>query len=108
MNAEAVQGGRKPICAVVDTCVWRAEPLLKTPLGVTLVYTLSRRGRVLGLPEVVEMEVKRQIVEAGVEAADKARGPLHVLHTITGDPILIAPLPDEDRFSSKVDERMQE
>jgi hypothetical protein len=28
----------------------------------------------LGLAEVVETEVKRQIVEAGMEVADKARG----------------------------------
>jgi hypothetical protein len=106
MSAELQQDSRRPICVVVDTSVWRSELLLKTPLGVTLVYTLSRRGGVLGLPEVVESEIKRQIVDAGLESADKARGHLHILHTITDDPFLVTELPTADRFSEKVDERI--
>jgi hypothetical protein len=94
------------MCVVVDTSVWRAEPLLKTPLGVTLVYTLSRRGAVIGLPEVVEMELKEQIVEAGLEAAGKARGFLHILRTITDDPFLGTQIPTPDKLSQKVDERI--
>jgi len=106
MGAESTQDSRKRICVVVDTCVWRAEPLLKTPLGVTLVYTLSRRGGVVGLPEVVELELKSQIVEAGLEAANKARGPLHILRTITDVPSLGTDLPTQVTLSQKVDERI--
>jgi len=106
MGAESPEDSRKPTCVVVDTSVWRAEPLLKTPLGVTLVYTLSRRGGVVGLPEVVELELKGQMVEAGLEAADKARGPLHMLRTLTDDLFLAAELPTRDKLSQKVDERM--
>jgi hypothetical protein len=106
MDAEFPQDSPKPICAVVDTSVWRAEPLLKTPLGVTLVYTLSRRGGVVGLPEVVELELKGQIVEAGREAAGKASGPLHMLHTLTDDPSLATGLPSADKLRQKVEERI--
>jgi hypothetical protein len=106
MGDESPQDSRKPICVVVDTSVWRAEPLLKTPLGVTLVYTLSRRGGFVGLPEVVELEFKKQIVEAGLEAANKARGPLHMLHTLTDNPFFGTELPTQDKLSQIVNERM--
>jgi hypothetical protein len=100
------QESRKSTCVVVDTSVWRAELLLKTPLGVTLVYTLSRRRGVVGLPEVVELELKAQIVNAGLEAADKARGPLQLLHTLTDNAFFATELPTSDILSQKVDERI--
>lgn len=98
----------KRTCVVVDTCVWRAEPLLRTPLGITLVYTLSRRNSVLGLPEVVELELKNQIVEAGLEAVDKARGPLHILRTVTNDGFFTMDFPDEEAFEKHVEDRLAE
>jgi hypothetical protein len=108
MTADSAQTGRKPVCAVVDTSVWRAEPLLKTPMGLTLVYTLSRLKGFIGLPEVVEAELKVQIVEAGREAADKVRGPLLTLRTLTDDPFLGRELPTPKTFETKVDERLEE
>ena len=106
MGAEVPKDSPKPICVVVDTSVWRAELLLKTPLGVTLVYTMHRQGGVIGLPEVVERELKAQIIEAGFEAADKAGGPVHMLRTITDDPFLRIPIPTRKQLSEKVDERL--
>jgi hypothetical protein len=106
MGAEFPQDSPKPICAVVDTSIWRAEPLLKTPLGVTLVYTLHRRGGVVGLPEIVELELKGQIVEAGLDAANRASGPLHMLRTLTDDPFLGTRVPCEDKLREKVQERI--
>lgn len=106
MGAELTNQSPKPICAVVDTSVWRKEPLLKTPLGLAFVYELSRRGGVLGLPEVVELELKATLVEAGRDAAAAASGHLHTLHTITDDPFLVTPLPNEDKLRQKVEERL--
>jgi hypothetical protein len=106
MGTEDAQDGRKPICVVVDTSVWRAEPLLKTPMGLTLVYTLSRRKGFIGLPEVVESELKRQIVEAGRDAVEKARGPLLTLGTLTDDPGLSAGLPSQETLERMVDKRL--
>jgi hypothetical protein len=96
----------KPICAIVDTCVWRAEPLLKTPLGVTLVYYLSRRGGVIGLPEVVELELKGHIIDAGLEAAKKISAPLHLLCTLTDDPSIGMEIVNEELLRMKVEERI--
>ena len=107
MGAEVPKDSPKPICVVVDTSVWRAELLLKTPLGVTLVYTMHRQGGVIGLPEVVERELKAQIIEAGFEAADKAGGPVPAcfgpLPTI---PFFSIPIPTRKQLSEKVDERL--
>lgn len=108
MDIESTQDGRKPICVVVDTSVWRAEPLLKTPMGLTLVYTLSRLKGFIGLPEVVELELKPQIVEAGREAAEKARGPLLTLCTISDNAFLTSQLPSTATLEKKVDERLAE
>src|SRR4051794_7808254 len=107
MSTEAAQDGRKPVCVVVDTSVWRAEPLLKTPMGLTLVYTLSRLKGFIGLPEVVEFELKRQIAETGLEAADKVRGPLLTLRTLTDDQFLGTELPTRETLEKTVDERLE-
>src|SRR5438034_8616545 len=104
-DTQNLQDSRKPVCVVVDTSVWRAEPLLKTPLGVTLVYTVSRRRGVIGFPEIVELELKRQIVQAGLEAANKARGPLQMLRTITDDLFFVTDFPTAETLGAKVDER---
>jgi hypothetical protein len=95
----------RPICAVVDTNIWRSEPLLKTPMGVTLVYTVCRRGGVVGLPEVIERELEGQIVEAGFEAINKARGHLHTLSTLLDNPCL-AILPSTDEVRKKYQEQI--
>ena len=108
MVSESSPENREPECVVVDTSVWRSELLLKTPLGVTLVYTLSRRGGVVALPEVIEVELRGQILEAGREAAEKAESPLHLLHTLMGDSFFVPNLPTPELLSRKVDERIAE
>ena len=85
-----------------------AEPLLKTPLGLTLVYSVSRRNGVIGLPEVVELELKKKIVEAGLECAAKAKSHLHMLRTLTGNLGLSNELPNGDLLAQKVDERISQ
>lgn len=108
MASETPRDTRGRICVVVDTSVWRSEPLLKTPLGVTLTYTVHRRGGLIGLPEVVELELASQIIEAGLDARGKANAHLHMLETIADSPSLDGFLPDEDKLRQKVDTRISE
>jgi len=77
---------RRPDCVVIDTNIWRSELLLKTPLGVSFVYTLGRQQGRLGLPEVVERELKKQIVEAGLEAVEQNNKWSRIATTLTGSP----------------------
>jgi hypothetical protein len=106
MSEEKQLDTAKPICAVVDTSVWRAEPLLKTPMGETLVYMLNRRGSFIGLPEVVELELTGQIVKAGIEAVRKVSDHLHLLETIMGHQPMSPWLPKAELLRQKVDERI--
>jgi hypothetical protein len=108
MGTEFRQESSKRICAVVDTSVWRAELLLKTPLGVTLVYTLSRRGGVIGLPEIIESELKDQILEAGLDDVAKVDGRLHRLGTLIDSVSLTAHLPTAETLRAKVKERLDQ
>lgn len=106
MVENTAQATPKPVCVIVDTSVWRAEPLLKSPMGRTLVYTITRRSAVLGLPEVIELELKKQIVEAGLEAVAKARASLQILSTLTWNPTLLAMLPTAEILGNLVDEQL--
>jgi hypothetical protein len=108
MGAEFTLGSRKQICVVVDTSVWRAEPLLKTPLGVTLVYSVSRRGGLIGLPEVVELELKNQILEAGLGFVDKANDASQMLRILADDPFFGTHPPTAETLNKKVDERLNQ
>ncbi len=76
----------KPVCVVLDTNVWRSDLLLKNPVGRSLTYTLQRQEGFLGLPEVVEMELPTQIVEAGLDAARKLEQQSRIMNTLMGSP----------------------
>jgi hypothetical protein len=77
---------RHPDCVVIDTNVWRSELLLKTPVGMSFVYTLGRQHALLGLPEVVERELAKQIIEAGLDAVEQANKGSRIVSTLTGLP----------------------
>ena len=68
MSTASDAASLKPDCVVIDTSIWRSQLLLKTPAGVSLLYTLGRQGGFVGLPEVVEGESTNQVVQAGLEA----------------------------------------
>lgn len=98
---------RKPDCVVVDTNIWRTALLLKIPVGQSLIYALQRQGGRIGLPEVIEAELTVQVVEAGLEAADKMRGPSRIVNTLTDSPFP-ASVPTRPELEKKVKERLAE
>ena len=84
MSVETDTASRRPDCVVIDTNVWRSQLLLKTPLGMSFVYALGRQKGFLGLPEVIERELTRQIVELGLEQTAKMADPFARLNTLVG------------------------
>jgi PIN domain len=78
------QAETKKLCVVVDTNVWRSELLLKSHLGAALVYLLGRSGALIGLPEVVEREIKKHIVKAGEEATKEIAKGFRTLEVLLG------------------------
>ena len=91
MTADSDVAHPKPDCVVIDTNVWVSQLLLKTPVGMSLVYTLGRQQGFIGLPEVIERELSKHILEHGQDAADKIEKGSSILNTLTDSPTF--PLP---------------
>lgn len=107
MSTESDTTGRKPDCVVIDTCIWRSNLLLKTPVGVSLVYTLRRQDGFIGLPEVVEGELKEQVVEEGLKAAEQLAKWSRIINTLT-DSSFPPSLPTQIELEKIVDARIAE
>lgn len=101
------QCDNKADCVVIDSNVWRSELLLRTPLGVSFVYTLGRQRGFIGLPEVVEGELTRQIMEVGDKARQTIEESSRILSILTDSPCG-AFLPSETDVRKKVADRIDE
>lgn len=107
MKIKDDNASQKPDCVVIDTSIWRSSLLLKTPVGVSLVYTLGRQCGFIGLPEVVERELTKQVVQAGLEAAEELAESSRIINTLTDSPFSPS-LPTQIELESKVDARLAE
>jgi len=106
LNAWPDNAVQKPDCVVIDTNVWRSGLLLKTPVGVSLVYALARQRGFLGLPEVVERELTKHVVEAGREAIKTLEKSSRIIETLTG--LSFSTLPAEIALENIVEARIAE
>jgi hypothetical protein len=88
-------------CVVLDTNVWRAQPLLRTSHGAALIFALQQRGTLLGLPEIVERELPEVLVRAARKVLDKTS----LLAQIIGQRV---DLPDETKIREAVKTRLGE
>jgi len=76
--------GEKKPCIVLDTNIWRAQLLLRNPLGAALVFAVRSSGGAIGLPEVISDEILKQLTKAGQEAADLVRRGFGILEKLVG------------------------
>jgi hypothetical protein len=97
----------KPECVVVDTNIWRSTLLLKTALAHSLLYTIDRLRVKLGLPEVIERELKPQIVEHGLVAYRQAEKHGRILDALIALPFFERESVVTD-LENSVDKRLQE
>ena len=81
-----MSGEKKPICVVMDTNIWYQDSnlLLKTPMGSALLYILRQNGGKIGLPEIIEEELPRNIVEQGIKSATVIRKEFETIEKIMG------------------------
>src|SRR3954452_54390 len=97
----------KPICVVIDTCIWRSELLLRTPRGAALLFCIRQSRGALGMPEVIESEITKQAVAAGVEFIEKIESNLRMLGSLVGytHPYVVPSLKDlEARTQARIQE----
>ncbi|NLX07810.1 MAG: DUF4935 domain-containing protein [Phycisphaerae bacterium] len=92
---------------VIDTSIWRSHLLLKTPIGKSLVYALGRAKGFIGLPEVVEGELIRQVLELRNEAAEPLGKWSRIINTLADSPFDVS-IPDDGALKEKVADRLRE
>src|SRR5882672_5388347 len=60
-----------PTCVVPDTNVWISQNLLRSPSASALLFSLVRVRGLLGLPEIVEMELRKQALRIAREIREE-------------------------------------
>lgn len=98
---------QKPICVIIDTNVWRSHLLLRVGLGPALLHVIHRRNGKIGMPEVIENEIKMTLFAAGCDAVEVVRKRFQEINSITGSywPFKV---PSERELQHKIDARLAE
>jgi hypothetical protein len=99
----------KPICVVLDTNIWRARKflLLNTPLAAALLFSLQRKGGVVGMPEVLELEILKQLGNLIVEEARRFEDAAAVLSDL-GVPTYSGPPFSEEALRASIRKRLDD
>jgi hypothetical protein len=75
-----------PNCVVLDTNVWISQNLLRSPATSALLFSMIRAGSLLGLPEVIELEIKKQALRAARELRNDIAQHTRQLGLLLGTP----------------------
>jgi hypothetical protein len=83
---EPIVGETLGPCVLLDTNIWREESILRTPLGVAVLYSIRQRGGTLGLPEIIEREARKQCLEAVLEATERIEKSRRLINRFLNNP----------------------
>jgi hypothetical protein len=92
---------------VLDANIWIKERLLRSSIGVALLYALRRSGGKLVLPDVVEKEVVHRSADMGAEAVDKIKQGFTTVQSLLGTRPDLS-LPSRADFQDQARERLHE
>jgi len=98
--------GRSTII-LLDANVWIKERLLRSAIGVAVLYSLGRSGIKMALPNVIRREAIAGILKAGRKAASDVENGLSTLQAITRSKPAIK-LPSEDDLLAAAEKRFAE
>jgi hypothetical protein len=73
-----------PYCVVLDANVWVAERLLQSTMGSAVLYALTATNGIIGLPEVVELEVNAVLQGLAEKATDNIAKATQLLQQLSG------------------------
>jgi hypothetical protein len=73
-----------PYYVLPDANIWAAERLLQSSTGNAFLYAVTRSRSSILLPEVVELELTRVLVEMAERAVGRIRGDLALLRQLSG------------------------
>src|SRR4051812_28199447 len=91
-------------CVVLDANIWVSQLLLNSSIGAAFLYRLRKIQGVIGLPEVVEMEVMTQVLRKGREARDTVQQNLANIRSLVGETQELK-LPSDGEFTRAIEER---
>lgn len=100
---------QKPICVVIDTNIWYQDSnlLLKTAMGSALLYILKQSNGKIGLPEIIEEEIIRNIVKTGIKSVETINKNFETIKLLMSS-IKPYELPEKDKIEAIVIERLAE
>ncbi len=98
---------RKTICVVLDSNLWRQQYGLRSHAGAAFLFLLQQREGVLGLPEVVEMEIVKVLSAAGRDEVQSLEESFRRLRMITGSHPAVT-LPSDQELLRAVQVRLAE
>ncbi len=96
-----------PICIFIDTNIWRKTLLLRSGLGSALMHLVNTMGLRIALPEVVEEEIHKQILDLAVGSCQKIKRGFRDLSAVLGAhrPYKI---PTKDDMEAAIKKRFEE
>jgi PIN domain len=105
MNEDSEQ--TKPLCVVLDTNIWVKNPLLRDPLGAALLFAIRQMNGYIGLPEIVEQEIIKNVARTGHQAVESIHAAYRTVLILTGaaDDYRV---PSEADFESSAIKRLDE
>jgi len=74
----------KPLCIIIDTNVWLNSSLLRVPIGSSLIYFALQNKAHIGLPEIIEMEIRKHATRLGKDAIEKIKENFDKLERLMG------------------------
>ena len=95
-----------PACIVVDTNIWIENPLLKSSLGAVLLFRLRQIGGRLGLPEVIEIELRKNMLRRYMESVSHIEKGYELITAVMGEREEVH-LPTEEEVQSAIAERLE-
>lgn len=98
---------QKPICVVIDTNVWRSHLLLRVGLGPALLHVIYSRNGKIGMPEVIEKEIRKTLFAAGLDAVGVVQKGFQDISSITGSYWRFK-VPSEQELRKGIDVRLAE
>lgn len=92
---------------MLDTNAWRKNLLLRTAMGSAFLYTVNSAAHKIGLPQVVEDEIRKHTELAASDAKEKIARYFRDIQAVVGfhNPY---ELPDEERIRQAITERFDE
>ena len=93
---------------VLDTNIWvHTTRLLRTGLGAALLHSVKQTKKVLGLPEVIELEIRKHVVKSGTAAIDLIDANYRLIEQLMGarDDYQV---PSAEAIAQRVDSRLND